>query len=122
MAASAAEAACDMLNDGLVDGCPRLLTPQYGNRQNVQCADENQIRSVEGKNSTYVNFVNRGNKTVRTYWINYQGQRIFYSQLEPGESYRQQTYLTHPWVITDSRNNCLGMRMPEPLETTVLIR
>ncbi|NEO66700.1 MAG: hypothetical protein F6J94_18440 [Moorea sp. SIO1F2] len=46
---------------------------------------------------------------IKTYWLNYQGNRTYYYQLKPGQGYTQQTYVTHPWVITDNQHHCLGV-------------
>lgn len=35
------------------------------------------------------------------FWLDYNGQRVLYNTLAPGQSYVQQTFLTHPWVIAD---------------------
>lgn len=36
-------------------------------------------------------------------------------QIQPGDKVVQQTYVTHPWVITDTSNNCLGVYYPDGL-------
>jgi hypothetical protein len=36
-----------------------------------------------------------------------------YANLNPGESYTINTYLTHPWVFTDGPGNCVEMFMPQ---------
>jgi hypothetical protein len=84
----------------------------------ARCPDEGRLRSQEGKTSTYISFSNRTGQAIRTYWLNYQGQRQYYAEIQDGATYRQQTYLTHPWVITDSRDNCLRVLMPTAQETT----
>jgi hypothetical protein len=87
----------------------------------ARCPAEAGLHSIEGNILTFVNFANGTGMTVRTYWINYQGQRQFYAEIPAGQSYRQQTYVTHPWVVTDSSENCLKVYMPQPSESTVTI-
>jgi VHL beta domain len=59
------------------------------------------LESQNGNTSTYIEFVNDSGVGVVVYWINYTGQLVFYAFLAPGQSYVQQTYLTHPWLIYD---------------------
>lgn len=57
------------------------------------------VRSLEGRVATEMLFENRSTESVLIYWINYQGEEVFYRELRAGDSYRQQTYVTHPWRI-----------------------
>jgi VHL beta domain/PAN domain len=91
-------------------------------RTNLRCSEEAQLHSINAETSTYVTFVNRSDHPIKTYWLNYQGVRTFYNQLMPGQSYRQQTFVTHPWVITDARLNCISILIPQANETTKVIR
>ncbi|GAC1647965.1 MAG: hypothetical protein NVS4B12_16050 [Ktedonobacteraceae bacterium] len=34
--------------------------------------------------------------------------QVHYNQLGPGQSYSQQTYVSHPWRIKDQKNQVLG--------------
>ncbi len=62
--------------------------------------DEKTLRSLEGSVKTYIRFDNYLGQDVNLYWINYEGERVFYSSLQPGRSILQETYVTHPWVVT----------------------
>ena len=89
----------------------------------VGCAREDRLRSTDGSTSTKVTFVNHSALTVRTYWLNYQGKRVFYAEVAPGSSYEQQTYVTHPWVITNSRSgDCVAIYLPTRSPGIVAIR
>ncbi|ANV99335.1 hypothetical protein LMTR13_03235 [Bradyrhizobium icense] len=59
--------------------------------------------------------------TLRIYWINYEGRRHFYAAVRPHQSYHQQTYLTHPWVLTNENEDCLAIYMPtrEPRRVSI---
>jgi hypothetical protein len=85
-----------------------------GHAAGARCAQEWDLRSLEGRASTSVTFVNNSRGMIRTYWIDYQGRRVFYAEIPPGGSYVQQTFLTHPWVVTNSQEDCLGVYMPAP--------
>ena len=39
-------------------------------------------------------------------WLNFDGQRVFYRALQPGESYAQPTFVTHPWISATSNDVC----------------
>ena len=86
------------------------------------CPNEKEFRSIEGNKSTSITFVNQRTSIIQTYWLNYQGARQLYWKLNPGEQYNQQTYVTHPWVVTDDNDNCLGIFLPEQNQITLTIR
>ena len=60
--------------------------------------------SAEGKEKTSITFVNATDHIVAIYWEDYHGLKRSYNQLDPGASYEQQTYVTHPWCVIDSSN------------------
>lgn len=62
--------------------------------------EEKQLRSLDGSVSTYIRFDNYLAQEVSLYWLNYEGVRVYYASLQPGRSLLQQTYVTHPWVVT----------------------
>lgn len=79
----------------------------------LRCADEGQIKSIDGKQPTVITFLNDYGSPVRQYWLDYLGQRKFYSTIKQGESHTQPTYFTHPWMITDSADKCIAIYMPD---------
>ena len=64
-------------------------------------ADCLSLRSGGGSKLITVSFVNRRAEAVDVFWINYQGSEKFYFTLQPGQSLRQQTYMTHAWCVRD---------------------
>lgn len=76
---------------------------------NTSCRDERGLRSVQGNVHTTMKFINRSNREIRTYWLDYNGRRVFYKAIPPNGNYTQPTYQTHPWVITDQRDNCIDI-------------
>ena len=74
-------------------------------------AGESDLASGAGA-STAILFNNVTDETVRVYWINELGNRVLYATLAPGASYVQQTFLTHPWVITNLANEGLAIYFP----------
>lgn len=85
------------------------------------CEAERGARSVSGTRETKVVFDNRSSDRVRVYWLDYNGRRAFYSEVQPGGSYVQDTYMTHPWVVTDTREACIMMFRPAPGATIATI-
>ncbi len=59
-------------------------------------AEEKGIKSVTGDVAATIEFVNASGKTVKVYWLDYDGRRKLYQTLAAGDSYEQQTFLTHP--------------------------
>jgi hypothetical protein len=80
--------------------------------------EERDLRSIEGRISTYIRFDNYLPEPVNLYWINYEGTRVYYAAVAPGRSHLQQTYVTHPWVVTKADVYSLGRPVVifEPME------
>ncbi len=86
---------------------------------NTQCAGERDARSLNGNVETHIQFVNHHPSDVFLYWINYDGERQFYQTIPSGEVRRQETFLTHPWVITDDEDKCLAIYYPDGQPRTI---
>lgn len=89
--------------------------------QDVGCAGEGGLRSIEDMKSTEVIFFNQSPQTIRTYWLDHQGNRKFGSEIRPGDSYVQQTYVTHPWVVTSAAKVCMAIYQPEASSAIVVV-
>jgi von Hippel-Lindau disease tumor suppressor protein len=68
-------------------------------------ADCSSLRSVDGSTLISVTFVNRSGEAVNVNWITYNGSEEFYFDLRPGQSQRQETYVTHAWCVRDKWTN-----------------
>ena len=55
------------------------------------------LRSRDAARPTQVEFINHGKEIKTIYWLNYEGRRVYYARLQPGDSYIQKTYVSHPW-------------------------
>lgn len=51
-------------------------------------------------------FVNTLDVPTPIYWINFTGEKQHYYTLPPGESYRQQTFVHHPWLVCARSERC----------------
>ena len=91
--------------------------------RDLGCAGESSLRSTEDKKITEVIFFNQSPAPIRTYRLDHQGQRIFGSEIRPGDSYVQQTYVTHPWVVTKgAAKTCMAIYQPEASAAIVVVR
>jgi von Hippel-Lindau disease tumor supressor len=85
----------------------------FASARSQKCNGESVSISRNSRVSTEITFINQRSVPVKTYWLDYSGKRKFYAQIQPGDKVVQQTYVTHPWVITDASNNCLGVYYPD---------
>jgi hypothetical protein len=65
--------------------------------------------SQPSREATDIAFVNRGDKPVKLYWLNFKGGRVFYQSLPPGGRQVQPTYIGHNWLVTTSTEQCIGI-------------
>lgn len=79
-------------------------------------------RSTAGVETAWLTFVNFSTRPVDIYWLNYEGQEVFYQHLEPSQAHLQQTYLTHPWCIRDAKTGqaVLSLTMTEPAQLAII--
>jgi hypothetical protein len=80
---------------------------QFGPNQQLQpqsCSYEGHIKSVAALSTpAAIQFVNNSaSLSFQVFWLDYNGNRVLYATLSPGQSLIQQTFLTHPWVIADT--------------------
>ena len=68
-----------------------------------------------------VTFDNQTDGYRSVLWLDFDGQPQQMASLNPGESSTINTYLTHPWMITDGPGNCLEIHLPQPGTTSFAI-
>jgi hypothetical protein len=73
---------------------------------------ENKLHSFSYSTTTSFTITNKLDKPVSMYWLNYQGDRVLYANLEPGRSVVQQTFLTHPWLVVDDEGKAIMLFLP----------
>ena len=66
------------------------------------------LKSTAGEVVAKLKFENTKSSPVLLFWIDYGGAPVFYKNIEPGETYEQSTFMTHPWVVTDLNGNRIG--------------
>jgi Caspase domain/VHL beta domain len=88
-----------------------VIPPAPGTRET--CSRERGTRSISGNKSTEITFVNSTGMAVRLYWLDYEGKRVLYGNIPEGQTVRQPTFTSHPWVITDTNDKCLELYIPK---------
>lgn len=88
--------------------------------QTLHPAERAGIKSIVGA-ATQITFVNGSTHAIRVYWINYEGERVLYRMLSPGEEYGLNTFLHHPWVITDEGGNAWAVYYADARPSRVII-
>ena len=60
--------------------------------ERTSCAGEGKTPgSRDAARPTQVEFINHGKEIKTIYWLNYEGRRVYYARLQPGDSYIQKT-------------------------------
>ena len=80
----------------------------------VSCNQEKSLRSLGTNMPTSITFTNKTNAVIRIHWLNFSGERVLYGTLTGGQVLNQQTYITHPWVVANSLDQCVAIYMPMP--------
>ncbi|MCI4063810.1 hypothetical protein MRQ36_14925 [Micromonospora sp. R77] len=96
---------------------PTPPTPRPDELTPLPPAQEPNLRSTGGGPETFIDFVNARAEAVIVDWLDYDGRRQQYAVLQPGQSYRQQTYLGHPWVVTNGQG--VGLVCFQPADRTM---
>jgi hypothetical protein len=82
---------------------------------------EGKLRSQQNQPATSVFFLNRTDKPVKMFWLDFDGKRKPYGEIVPGACFSQRTYLTHAWLLEDAGGKCLGIYLPEKASGRVVI-
>lgn len=78
-------------------------------------------RTLESRFQTTIYFYNDSQTAVRLYWLNANGSRAFVIALNPGQNTTATTYVSQPWVVTDEKDNALGLYYPDAQPRTIRI-
>lgn len=76
-----------------------VFMSNYSGAADIHTTDGRPLRSEHSYTKTEIEFENRLTEPVDIYWINYQGGRQKYYTLPPNQTRRQQTFVTHPWIV-----------------------
>jgi hypothetical protein len=82
---------------------------------------EGVVRSLPSRIVTAVEFVNTASHTRRVYWLDFEGRRQLYGELRPSETLSIQTFLTHPWLITDASDGPIALYFPDAQPRVIML-
>jgi hypothetical protein len=89
----------------LVGGGPSLAQKKH--------PAEDKTRSLKSDVATSIEFDNKSLDVVKVFWLNLEGKRELVATLKPGERATQKTFLNHAFVLTDEKDNALGLYYPD---------
>jgi hypothetical protein len=80
------------------------------------------MKSKESSTSITIKFINQTAESRTAMWVDFKGQPVQYFTIGPGQSFSQQTFLTHPWFFTDGPGNCIEAMLPSANKTVYKIK
>ncbi|WP_203825948.1 VHL beta domain-containing protein [Actinoplanes palleronii] len=83
---------------------------------------EQDLEDATDGTSTAIRFTNTTSATISVSWLNYDHNRTWYADLAPGQSYDQQTYTGHVWVITRTGGTALALYVATAAPAQATIR
>lgn len=72
------------------------------------CPAWGQYVSGPSQVATKARFMNKADRAVTVYWIDFKGLPVEYAGLMPGEEFRVDTFEGHVWIAKDFAGECLG--------------
>jgi hypothetical protein len=93
---------------GILCGFNNEVTGTFGlcNKDNrstpriYKCSEQSQLRSLGSKRKTKITFfAGQTHDKFKIYWIDYNSNKTFYSDLSSGMSWTAETYPSHPWAV-----------------------
>lgn len=82
---------------------------------------QSERRSLDSRKNTTIRFINKSNEVRKIYWLDYTGNKVHYKTLYPDDSYFQNTFMTHPWLITDVNGKELSVHYPKESISDVIL-
>lgn len=78
----------------------------------LSCSAESSLRSRNSNHPMTITFVNSSGAYRALVWIDFQGNKKDYGGMNSGGRKTINTFLTHPWMITDGPGNCIYVFTP----------
>eukprot|EP01023_Acetabularia_acetabulum_P009158 TRINITY_DN14050_c3_g1_i1.p1 TRINITY_DN14050_c3_g1~~TRINITY_DN14050_c3_g1_i1.p1 ORF type:complete len:335 (+),score=47.31 TRINITY_DN14050_c3_g1_i1:2-1006(+) len=63
------------------------------------------LRSINSQIPAVLTIQNDTTDTLKAYWLNYDGDLEYYSEISPGQEWTVDTYESHPWRFVDEQND-----------------
>ena len=83
------------------------------------CSSRDGLRSHSSTTPARIGFAHFSGPQRDVYWIDYQGRAHNYITIKAGQATQVDTFLTHPWMITDAKGNCIEIVLPRPVVSVV---
>jgi hypothetical protein len=108
---------------GLLASEPHLRTAPFGRGTlsdqrklagRLPCSSEEGLKSQHQGVPVNVTIRNGTPDILEVFWINYQGTRVAYNKLGPGESYVQPTFQGHAWLLAGPHGLCKVLVVATP--------
>jgi VHL beta domain len=78
------------------------------------CSERGNLRSQRYDTPAKITFVHYAGNRRDVHWLDYSGRAHNFITIKPGQQVTAETFLTHPWMITDGSGNCLEIVLPRP--------
>ena len=85
------------------------------------CPQEGHIKSPSSFNKASITFDNQTAVDLKVYWIDFQGNRKFYSNLKAHSKYDQGTWIGHVWVVADAGEQCVRLESANAVQQVLEI-
>jgi len=82
------------------------------------CLKLGDVKSTSGPAGT-IAFNNNSSQNLKIFWLGYDGQQMFYRTLGPGQRHIQNTFQTHPWLVTTQEGKCAGVYLPRERQVII---
>lgn len=83
---------------------------------------EQHLKSRVGEHAVEIVFENQTSAPMELFWLDYDGNRKKIGDVMPKQTARHVTYVTHPWVVAKSGNDCVGVFFPDGQERKVVLK
>ena len=102
---------------------PQPAAPQVTAEPEAEpsCADRANLRSKTSDVATKLTVINKSGQYRSVLWLDFDGNPKSYANLNSGEQVRLDTFVTHPWMITDGPGNCMQIVMPDAAEKVIVL-
>jgi hypothetical protein len=77
------------------------------------CRNRKNVRSMVSEEKTKLTFINRSGATRNIMWLDFASNAKSFGRLKNGEQIELDTFVTHPWMVTNSSGACLQIVEPD---------
>lgn len=105
---------------------PPPPTPRPAKVKRASVADPSckklwKIKSQNSNTPTTITFINNSGLIRDILWLDFKGQPKNYASLNNGEQVTLQTFMTHPWMVTNGPGDCINIVLPRAGSRTVTL-